>query len=166
MIVIGIDPGVSGAIAFLSHSRLPDVVDLPTVPIDGGGTVTRRVHAPALRSLIRERCPKDEPVRAVIESLSAGQRPESGRTSSAQTVGSQYRTRGAIEATLELLGLRPHEVHATKWKRFYGIGKDKKHSLQVARELYPACAEQLRRVGDHNRAEALLIARWALQNLT
>lgn len=166
MIVLGIDPGVSGAIAFLSHARLPDVVDLPTVPIEGDGMVKRRVHAPALRSLIRERCPIGEPVMAVIESLSVGQSHDAARRSAAQTVGSQYRTRGTIEATLELLNLRPIEVHAAKWKRWYGIGKDKKDSLQVARELYPACHEQLKRKADHNRGEALLIARYALQNLT
>lgn len=161
MIVIGIDPGLTGAIAFLSHNRPPDVVDLPTVPIEGGGTVRRRLHAPALRSLIRERCPATEPVLVVIEDLSAG-----GRDSSAQTVGSQYRTRGCIEATLELLGLKPHVVHARTWKKFYALDSDKGRALRLARELYPSLEGALRRACDHNRAEAVLLARFGLQKLT
>jgi crossover junction endodeoxyribonuclease RuvC len=166
MMVLGIDPGLDGAVAFLSHNRMPDVFDLPTQAIEGGGSIRRRIDARGLRKLIRDHCPATEPVMVVIESLSAGQRPGSDRTSSAQSVGSQYRTRGALEATLELLGLFPREVHAMTWKRWYGIGKDKKDSLQVARELYPSLMDALRTKSTHNRGEALLIARWALQNLT
>lgn len=161
MIVLGIDPGLDGACAFLSHTGRADIVDLPTAEIETGGTVRRRIHAPTLRSLIRCHCPAGEPVIAVIEDLSAG-----GRNSSAQTVGSQYRTRGAIEATLELIGLTPHIVHAATWKRWYGISKDKKNSLQIARQLFPSLTEALKRQADHNRAEAALIARWGMQNLT
>jgi hypothetical protein len=164
MIVLGIDPGLDGAIGVLAANRIPDVVDLPTVPVESG-VVTRRVHAPALRSLIRSLCPTQEPVIVVMEQLATG---GAGR-GNAMTIGSQFFSHATVLATLELLGLKPQIVSPQKWKRWYGLyGKEKTKadSLEVARQLYPACAEQLRRAKDHNRAESLLIARWAQQNLT
>lgn len=160
MLILGIDPGLDGACALIDHNGRADVFDIPTQAILGGGTVTRRVDARALRQTLRSKCPPGEPVVAVIESLSAG-----GRNSSAQTVGSQYRTRGAIEATLELLGLQPKEVHARTWKGWYGLTKDKGDSLGVARQLFPELAGALGRAKDHNRAESLLVARYAQRNL-
>lgn len=162
MIVIGIDPGVSGAIAFLHPDRVT-VHDLPTVPVESG-TVTKRVHGPALASLIRANCPKGVPILAAIEDLSAGgSRPRPGEKlgASAQTVGSQYRTRGTIEATLEMLGLDVKPVMAQRWKKLYGYGKEKKTAAVIAVELYPELEPDLARVKDHNRAEAVLIANWA-----
>lgn len=160
MIVLGIDGGLTGAMAILGE-KSAHVLDLPTVDLPGNGTVRRRVHGPALAALVRQHCPAGEPILAVVEDLSVG-----GRDSSAQTVGSQYRTRGTIECCLEMLGLEPHAVNARTWKRFFGLRSDKGEGLQLARQLYPECGERLRLVADHNRGEALLIARWGKRNLT
>lgn len=174
MIAIGVDPGLSGAIAFIRPqpfgSDAPDdvrVFDLPTVPLDGGGTVTRRIHVPGLNSLLRANVGAGDSIIACIEALSAGgSRPGQDRQSSAQTVGSQYRTRGEIESVFDLAGLKLYEVSAQTWKAMYGFGKEKKDALTIARKLYPALAEdQLRLALHHNRAEAVLVARWALKNL-
>lgn len=162
MILIGIDPGLSGACAFIGPNSAA-VCDMPTIAIEGGGSVTRRVHGPSLADMIRKHCPADETALVVVEDLSAGgfrARPGEQKGSSAQTVGSQYRTRGTIECVLEMLRLQVHIVHALRWKRFYKLGTDKDHSLQVARVLYPELAEELRRKADHNRAEAVLIAHY------
>jgi hypothetical protein len=159
VIALGIDPGLDGAIAFMHGDRM-SVHDLPTVPVLGSGTVTRRLHGPGLASLIRQQCPVGEPILALIEDLSAG-----GRDSSAQTVGSQYRTRGAIECCLEMLRLEPAAVHARTWKKFFGLDSDKARALRLARELFPGMAEGLRLAKHHNRAEALLIARYGLKVL-
>ncbi len=166
MILIGIDPGLDGAIAFLRPAPFGSedadqvaVHDLPTVPLEGGGTVTRRVHGPALASMVRANCAKGEPILVFLEDISAG-----GRDSSAQTVGSQYRTRGTIECVIEMLGLQFTAVSPQRWKGLYGFGKDKKDALAIARELYPALeGDALRLAKHHNRAEAMLIARWGLK---
>jgi crossover junction endodeoxyribonuclease RuvC len=153
-IVIGIDPGLDGAMAILKGESVT-VVDLPTRAVNGG-SVTRRVDGRALSRIVREHCSPGVPVVVCIEDLSAG-----GRDSSAQTVGSQYRTRGTIEATIEILGLHPEPVMAQRWKKLFGLTKDKKTALTVARELFPQVADDLKLAKHHNRAEALLIAQWA-----
>lgn len=161
MIIIGIDPGLDGAIAFLDQHGAK-VFELPTVPLPSG-SVTRRVNGRALGRLIRDNCPAGHAVLAVIEDLSAGglrARPGEKTGSSAQTVGSQYRTRGAIECCLEMLGLNVEPVHALKWKHFYGLDSKKEAARQKALVLFPGVAEQLRLAKHHNRAEALLIANW------
>lgn len=158
MIAIGIDPGITGAIAFVRHDGRADVCDLPTLELPGEGTVRRRVHGPGLAQLVRQHCPVGEPILVVLEDLSVG-----GRGSSAQTVGSQYRTRGTLECCLEMLRLEPVAVNARTWKRHYGIGADKADSLRIARELFPDLREQLQFAKSHNKAEALLIARYGLK---
>ncbi len=164
MVVIGIDGGLTGAIAFL-HPDRAIVVDLPTVPLDVGGVVQRRVHGPALASIVRQFCPRGEPILAVVEDLATG-----GQGSMAQTNNSQYRTRGTIECALEMLGLEVKAVPPQRWKKMYGLVANrkslskpgKKDSLALARELYPALSQgELRLALHHNRAEAALIAHWA-----
>jgi hypothetical protein len=154
VIYIGVDPGLSGAIAIL-RPESARVLDLPTTPLLGNGTVTKRVHAPPLMRIVQDHASGGRVV-AVVEDLTVG-----GQGSSQQTVGSQYRTRGTVEATLELLGLQVEAVYAQRWKKFYGLSKVKKDALGIARALYPELEDDLRLVANHNRAEAVLIAHWA-----
>lgn len=163
MVILSIDPGLSGAIAFLGDDW-QRVFDLPTVPMDGEGTIRRRVHGPALQQLVLANIPAGEcDLHFVIEALSTG-----GQVSSAQANGSQYRTRGTIECLAECLGLEVHEVYARTWKGLYGlVGKksaegenESTRARRIATDLFPALGLDLRRACDHNRAEAVLIGNW------
>lgn len=166
MVVIGIDGGLTGAIAFLHEdTALSEVMDLPTLAIPGGGTVHRRIDARTLSALLTTYAKERNGgtftgVFACIEALATGGRT---RENSAMTLGSQHRTHGAIEAVLELRGLEVHDVPPQKWKGLYGLLKKEKHdSLAMARDLFPELSQtHLRRAADHNRAEALLIAHYA-----
>jgi hypothetical protein len=171
VLIVSVDPGLSGAVAFLGDD-FARVVDLPTVDLPGEGTVRRRVHGPGLQQLLLANIPEGEDdIHFVIEGLSVGgfrPRPGERQGSSAQTVGSQYRTRGTIECLAECLGLEVHEVYPVSWKRFYGLvgkqrveGEDEAAKARhIACELYPALEPFLKRVKDHNRAEAVLIGNW------
>jgi hypothetical protein len=162
MLILACDPGLSGAIAVLG----PDwckVADLPTVPMEGEGTIKRRVHGPGLQALILENVPPgEEDIHFVVEALSTG-----GQNNMVQTSISQGRTRGAIEAVAECMGLQVNEVYARTWKRLYGLsGKaaegnnEAARAREIAAQLYPAVGLQLQRACDHNRAEAILIGNW------
>jgi hypothetical protein len=171
MMVISVDPGTSGAIAFLGEDGAR-VFDLPTIEMDTEGSVRRRIHAPALQAIVLANIPAGEnDVRFVIEGLSAGGsrgRPGEKLGSSAQTVGSQFRTRGTIEGLMECLGLEVNEVYPISWKRFYGlVGKqsvdgenESTRARRMATELFPDLRVDLKRACDHNRAEAVLIGNW------
>lgn len=174
MIIIGIDPGVNGGIAFLKPAPFGSdandevhVHELPTVPTEGGH-VTRRVHGPALRSMIRSNVPQGEACMAIVEQLETGGAMRPDRMNNHMTRESQAITHGTIICALEMLGLVLGEsiktVSPRRWKKLYGFGKDKKDALAIARELYPQLRDaDLKYAKDHNKAEAVLIARWGMR---
>lgn len=164
MIVIGVDPGITGAITFIGAGRAL-VYDLPTVELPGNGLVRQRVYGPDLAQLIRRHWPADQAAVAYLEDVAT----MGGQNNAVQTQGSLMRTRGTIETVLELLRITVEPVRAQTWKNFYGLlGKDasqaKKLALEKARGLYPALATtDLKLAKHHNRAESLLIAHYGVQ---
>ncbi|MDN8617840.1 hypothetical protein [Variovorax ginsengisoli] len=157
MIYIGIDPGLSGAISFVSE-RSCIVEDLPTMPLPGTGLITKKIDGRALAQLIRKNVPIGETAEAYVEQVST----MGGKDNALQTQGSLMRSLGAIETVLECMGYRPTMLSPQKWKRFYGLDSDKKRSLATARALYEAAPLSLAK--HHNRAEAVLIGHWGLRN--
>ena len=74
MIVLGIDPGLTGACTVLGHSKLLAVFDIPTMPIPGVGPkalVKSKVDGLALKTKLLELCPAGEPISAVVEAVGA-----------------------------------------------------------------------------------------------
>ncbi|MCW5141074.1 RuvC family protein [Burkholderia cenocepacia] len=165
MIVIGIDPGLTGAVAFVDHNGLRAVHDLPTMPIVGVGpaaTVQREIDPVALRDLLRAGVPADEEAIAVVEhapamGVSRGDGPQRGM----QAQVSLAATKATIGAVLHLAFIPVRRVAPQTWKRFYGLGAEKKRGLELARQFYPC--DDIRLVKHHNRAEAALIARYGLK---
>lgn len=152
MIFIGIDPGLTGAVAAIDVAGSVAVRDIPTVALPGKGLVSRRIDGLALARLLRELVPAGNDCLVMLEDVQAI------GGSAVQTMGSMMRSVGVIECAVEILRMPMQRVRAQKWKKLYGIGADKKASLEVARRLYPDAASLIARVMDHNRAEALLIA--------
>lgn len=158
---IGIDPGVDGAWAIigLNEARVFDIES----GIRGKKTrcVVPTLLAEALRDVLRD-FDKNE-IMVLIEDVHA--MPAQG-VSSVLSLG---HTSGIIEGVVATLGLRYERVRAAVWKKAIGLPKQpsQKAAKEIARSsairLYPSLAEQLKRVADHNRAEALLIARYCQQ---
>jgi crossover junction endodeoxyribonuclease RuvC len=150
-LTIGIDPGLSGAIAVLEpNGVLVALADLPVIRdkslawIDGG----------ALSSWLLTHA-AGSPKRAFVERVSA--MPKQGVSSSFQ-FGVGF---GAVLATLQCLQIPLELVTASKWKREMALGKDKKAALHKARLLWPTAELHLEK--HHGRAEALLIAYWRIK---
>ena len=153
MIVLGIDIGVTGAIAAIGPDGVCHVEDLPTMPIAGNRIVKRKIDAAGVRDVILRLVPAGETCIAVIEDVHAGM----GRGVAARS--SLDLNRGRIEAVLELLRIQTHAIQPRAWKKHHAIaGGDKADSLFAARERFPELAAQLKRAKDHNRADASLIA--------
>lgn len=138
MIFIGIDPGQTGAIAILGNG-FEEVFDFE----DGDGLLHLRISV-------------TENPKAVIEKVSA--MPKQGVASSFK-FGQNF---GQWIGRLEALGIPFDYITPQKWKKemFDSMprGDVKMMSLDRARRLFPQMAEKLTRKGDHNRAEALLLA--------
>jgi hypothetical protein len=168
MIVVGIDPGLSGACAVLDHNGLRVVFDLPVMadPIAGpAAKIKNKIDGRALVRLLRQHCPAGEPVKSVLEAIRPmAPKKDGGKDHTAQSQGSLMRTLGTLEAVLECLGWAPQYASPQTWKKRFGlIGPGltptarKAKSLECARRLYPECSD-IARAKDHNRSEAILIA--------
>lgn len=159
MVVIGLDVGLTGAIAAITEDRGARVYDLPTTP--AGGT-HRRLDGRALILLLRELVPPDMAAVAYMEDIQPrpmGNGGLHGNTMHSQ--GSLMRSRGIIEAVFDVARVKLETVRPQAWKRHYALIRSAKdESLHVARRLYPESAGDLARKRDHNRAEAILIAHY------
>lgn len=166
MRVIGTDPGLSGACAVLGPRGLQAVFDLPTMPIPGVGPkalVQRKIDGRAFCALLLQHCPATEGRPTfVIEAVST----MGGANNAVQTQGSLLRSLGALETVAECLRWPVVYAPPQTWKRHFGLidpnlkdAARKAQALAVARRLYPDC-EDIERAKDHNRAEAMLLARW------
>jgi len=153
MIIIGVDPGLTGAISFIDSRGSLVVEDIPTVAIENAGMVKRKVDGLALARLVRNNCPAAEIASVVCESVRAMP------GNAIQTQGSLMRSLGAIEAVFEVLRFPFLLVEPQTWKKHYGLKADKSASLTVARTLYPQC-NAIARAKDHNRAESILLAHY------
>lgn len=173
-IFIGIDIGLTGALARVGGNLPSRIVDIPTVadgePRAGRGTGTfqpRRIHGRQLLNLLRELAPAEEGVLAVIEDVKARPMGNAERHfNSFHSQNSLVLSRGVVQAVLDIAGIRTEVVQPQTWKRLFGLnGADKDDSLQVARDLYPGLAADLARKKDHNRAESLLLAHFGSRKL-
>jgi len=146
-IILGVDPGKSGAIAGLSlNGRLIGVDDMPVVgPIISPVLLDQLVHN-YVDPLV------DRPGTAVIEDVHA--MPKQGVSS----VFSFGRALGVVEGVVAGNGFAVQYVSPAKWKRQLGLTNDKGTSRRRAIELWPERADWFKRVKDDGRAEAALIA--------
>lgn len=151
-IAIGVDPGISGAIALLDeHGALIEVRDMPVV----GGLVSAHGIVDLLEWQIRKH---DDRANAVIEDVHS--MPKQG-------VASSFgfgRSKGVVEGVIAGLSVSIVYVSPAKWKKALGLSADKGVCRRRAIELWPGDAQLFKRVKDDGRAEAALIAYWWLQH--
>lgn len=145
--VIGIDPGLSGAIALIRDGEFAEVWDMPTMGRGSGNK--QQVNAAEVGKLLRE-CP---PCTAYMELV--GAMPGQG-VSSMFNFG---KAAGAVMGALGTLRVPMVEVTPQKWKREFGLtGKDKDIARTYCQQLMPDAPLSLKKHG--GRADALLIALW------
>lgn len=155
MLTIGIDPGVTGAIAAIDHKALLRVIDMPVIINgSGGGKVKSQVNPAGLAALLREILVGHDKIAVLVLFEQVRAMPAQGVSS----VFSLGHTAGAIEAVVATLGLPHRAIPPAKWKKHYKLTSDKEQARGLAQQLYPSAS--LARMKDHNRAEAILIARY------
>lgn len=161
MIAIGIDIGMTGAVAAVDHRGTCSVHDLPIVE-DAAG---KRVHGRQLLDLLRQLVPIGERGVMAYEDVRVRNIAQRGRAMNHASEGALVAARGAIQAAGDIAGLVLVPVQPVTWKKRYDLkgADDKGRAREIAVQLYPTVEHQLRRVKDHNRAESILIARWLLQ---
>jgi crossover junction endodeoxyribonuclease RuvC len=151
MLVVAIDPGLTGALGFLRDGAYVAVEDMPVV-LKGVGSVKNEVSPQGMKTLIRGHLQPGEAVVSVIEKV--GAMPGQG-VSSVFSLGDSY---GAARAVLATAGFELVQVHPATWKKYFKLTSDKELSRALATRLFPAAPLHLKK--HDGRAEALLLARW------
>jgi len=150
MTVIGIDPGVGGAVAVVNPDGEVICFDMPVVEVRG----KRRISATGLVDLLV----RIGPARMVV--LEDVQGVQGSGATSAFAFG---RGCGVIEGALAGLARPTTMVRPQQWTKDLGVGSDKGAHREAAMQLYPGDAEQFMRVKDDGRADAALLAHWWLR---
>lgn len=162
MRIIGIDPGVDGAISVVTaEGRFVSVVDLPTMLANKTGT-KRQVNVAELARTLRQVILENPDCMAIVERVTAmpsipganGERRGMG-AASAFMFG---KCCGHIEGVLAALGIPVEFVTPTQWKRAMNLSADKEAARAFAQSIYPTAPLGLKK--HHGRAEALLVAKW------
>ena len=154
MFVIGIDPGITGAICFLNNGQVTDVIDMPNMT--DGKKNKKQGNASQIFNEINERIKNiknSEKVYVVIEQVSA--MPGQGVTSMFN-FGQSF---GVLKGICASMKLPMYLVRPTKWKKYFNLIKTEKEASRTkVIEIFPEISSKLSKKKDVNKADAILIA--------
>ena len=153
MLIIGIDPGISGSICFMQNGKILEVVEMPTMA--AGKKNKRQVNGSQIYNEILEKIHNTDKqeIRVIIEQVSA--MPGQGVTSMFN-FGQSF---GILKGICSAMQLPMYFVRPAKWKKYFGlINSEKDASRTKAIEMFPYFSSQLSKKKDSNKADAILIA--------
>ena len=151
MIIIGIDPGINGAISIIENKKIIEVYDTPTM-IDGKKN-KRQINGAQVTNIFKERLNGEKEVVVGVEHVNA--MPGQGVTSMFN-FGQSF---GVIKGICAALNLPIYFVRPAKWKKHFNLIKTNKDASRTkVIEVYPEISSKLHRKKDSNRADAILIA--------
>ena len=153
MLIIGIDPGISGSICFLDNGKILDVIEMPIMT--DGKKNKKQVNGSQVYNEITKRIKQFEKnqIRVVIEHVSA--MPGQGVTSMFN-FGQSF---GILKGICTAMQLPMYFVRPAKWKKYFNLlNSEKDASRARAIEIFPYFSTQLSKKKDSNKADAILIA--------
>ena len=153
MLIIGIDPGISGSICFMQNGKILEVVEMPTMA--EGKKNKRQVNGSQIYNEILEKIHNTDKqeIRVIIEQVSA--MPGQGVTSMFN-FGQSF---GILKGICSAMQLPMYFVRPAKWKKYFSlINSEKDASRTKAIEMFPYFSSELSRKKDSNKADAILIA--------
>ena len=153
MKILGIDPGLSGAIAILEDKKVLNMFDMPVM--SEGKKNKRQLNSALLVNIIKDNINKNDETAVVVEQVNA--MPGQGVTS----MFNFGQTFGAIKGICAALDLPIFFVRPSKWKKHFElINSSKDSSRTKVIEMYPSLSKQLSKKKDVNKSDAILIARY------
>jgi crossover junction endodeoxyribonuclease RuvC len=153
MLIIGIDPGISGSICFFEDGKILDVVEMPTMT--EGKKNKRQVNGSQIYNEIVKRIKHidKKDIKVIIEHVSA--MPGQGVTSMFN-FGQSF---GILKGMCSAMQLPMYFVRPAKWKKYFSlINTEKDASRTKAIEIFPYFSSNLSKKKDSNKADAILIA--------
>ena len=153
MLIIGIDPGITGSICFFQDGKIVDVIEMPNMP--EGKKNKKQVNGAQIYYEISLRIKdiKKEDIKVIIEQVSA--MPGQGVTSMFN-FGQSF---GILKGICSAMQLSMYFVRPAKWKKYFNlINSEKDASRTKAIEIFPYFSVNLSKKKDCNKADAILIA--------
>ena len=153
MLIIGIDPGITGAICFFEDRKIIDLIEMPNMAV--GKKNKRQVNGAQVYNEIFERIKNynKKDIKVVIEQVSA--MPGQGVTSMFN-FGQSF---GVLKGICSAMQLPMYFVRPAKWKKYYNLINSKKDASRTkVIEIFPYISMQLSKKKDSNKADAILIA--------
>ena len=160
MLIIGIDPGISGSICFFQDGTIKNVVEMPTM-IEGKKN-KKQVNGSQIFNEISEKIKNMDKknIKVVIEHVTA--MPGQGVTSMFN-FGQSF---GILKGICSAMQLSVYFVRPAKWKKYFNlINSEKDASRTRAIEIFPYYSSHLSRKKDSNKADAILIASYFFETL-
>ena len=153
MKIVGIDPGLSGAIAILKENKVLGIFNMPVMA--EGKKNKKQLNSAQLVNIIKDNINDKEEIAVVVEQVNA--MPGQGVTS----MFNFGQTFGAIKGVCAALKLPIFFVRPSKWKKYFElINSSKDSSRTKVIEMYPSLSNQLSKKKDVNKSDAILIARF------
>ena len=153
MILIGIDPGLTGAIAILEGKKVLNIYEMPVMA--EGKKNKKQLNSAQLVALIKEYSNNNDDVVVIVEQVNA--MPGQGVTS----MFNFGQTFGAIKGICAALKLPIFFVRPLKWKKHFELVNSSKDSSRTkAIEMYPTLSKKKKKKKDVNKSDAILIARF------
>ena len=153
MLIIGIDPGISGSICFFENGKIQDAIEMPTMT--EGKKNKKQVNGSQIYNEISNRIANYDKknVKVIIEQVSA--MPGQGVTSMFN-FGQSF---GILKGICSAMQLSMYFVRPAKWKKYFNlINSEKDASRTRAIEIFPYFSSNLSKKKDGNKADAILIA--------
>ena len=153
MLIIGIDPGISGSICFFEDGKILDVLEMPTMT--DGKKNKKQVNGAQIYNEISSKIMgiEKQNLRVIIEQVSA--MPGQGVTSMFN-FGQSF---GILKGICSAMQLPMYFVRPAKWKKYFGLIKSEKDASRTkAIEMFPYFSSKLSKKKDSNKADAILIA--------
>ena len=153
MLIIGIDPGINGAICLFKDGKIVDVFEMPKMAV--GKKNKSQVNASQIFNEIQKAVEGEDKTKviAVIEQVSA--MPGQGVTSMFN-FGQSF---GVLKGICSAMQLSMFFIRPAKWKKYFGLIKTEKDASRTkVIEIFPYISSQLSRKKDSNKADAILIA--------
>lgn len=148
MRIVGVDPGIHGALALHVGGKLIRLEDMPEHDT--------RVDGTAITNLLREMMPDA----VFIENTQP--MPRNGSIASFKLGLNTGIVIGVVQAMSHPL----FRVRPSQWKSKMGVSRMDKNAIRgVVREMYPDWHSCFARVKDHDRAEAVLISRYGVATM-
>ena len=159
MLIIGIDPGISGSICFFENGKIIDVIEMPTMT--EGKKNKKQVNGSQIYNEILKRTNKfqKKDIRVIVEQVSA--MPGQGVTSMFN-FGQSF---GALKGICAAMQLPMYFVRPAKWKKYFNLIKSEKQASRTkAIEIFPQISNKLSKKKDINKADAILISSYFYNN--